>query len=233
MLNKNISAMILAAGYGKRLLPITKKIPKPLVKINNKTLLQNTLDHLINLKCKEIIINTHYKHKKIENFIKNNYSNSSIKLSYEKKILDTGGAIKKALPLFNNNNVLILNSDIFWSSKNFIDIKKLIINFKKEQICRLLLVSKDNAHGIYRNKGDFVIDNNLIKRFKEFNKIYFYSGAQIISLDILNGYNKKIFSFNKIWDDLISKKLVFGELMSSDWYHIGDINGLKEAEKLT
>ena len=118
MLNKNISAMILAAGYGKRLLPITKKIPKPLVKINNKTLLQNTLDHLINLKCKEIIINTHYKHKKIENFIKNNYSNSSIKLSYEKKILDTGGAIKKALPLFNNNNVLILNSDIFWSSKN-------------------------------------------------------------------------------------------------------------------
>ena len=95
------------------------------------------------------------------------------------------------------------------------------------------MISKDNAHGIYRNKGDFIINNGLIKRFKKNNKIYFYSGAQIISLDILNEYHKNIFSFNKIWDDLISKKLLFGELMNSEWYHIGDIKGLKEAKNLT
>ena len=133
MLIKNISVMILAAGYGKRLLPITNHIPKPLVKVHSKTLLQNVLDRLINLKCKEIIINTHYKHEKIKNFINKNYSSTNIKISYEKQLLDTGGAVKKVLSWFNNNNVLVINSDIFWSEQNFIDIKNTILNFKKEQ----------------------------------------------------------------------------------------------------
>ena len=105
-------------------------------------------------------------------------------------------------------------------------------NFRNEQRCKLLLVSKKQAHGIYNIKGDFTIDHGLIKRFKENQKVYFYSGAQIISLDILKYFKKEKFSFNLIWDQLIDKQLIFGDIMQSDWYHVGDIKSLKEVENL-
>ena len=121
----------------------------------------------------------------IYDFIKSNYPKENIFISYEKELLDTGGGVKNALPLFNNNEALILNSDIFWQQDNFQDIKYLIKSFRKEQICKLLLVSKERAHGVYNDKADFIIIDNLISRYKPNQNKYFYSGAQIISLDIL------------------------------------------------
>ena len=231
MLTNKISVMILAAGYGKRLRPITEKIPKPLVKIAGITLLQNVLDHVLKLNCEKIIINTHYHHQKINDFIKNNYEKENIIISYEKELLDTGGGVKNAMPFFVSNEVLVLNSDIYWSLNNFLDIKNFIKNFRSEQKCKLLLVPKEQAHGIKINKGDFIINGGLIKRFKEKQKILIYSGAQIISLDILNQFKDKKFSFNIVWDRLIDKQNIFGDVMKSDWFHIGDINGLRESEK--
>ena len=232
MLTKKISVMILAAGYGKRLRPITEKIPKPLIKVAGITLLQNVLDYVLKLNCDKIIINTHYQHDMIFNFIKNNYPKENIFISHEKELLDTGGGVKNALSLFNDNKALILNSDIFWQKDNFQDIINLINNFSSKQKCKLLLVSKKQAHGMYNNKGDFFINAGLITRFKENQKIYFYTGAQIISLDVLEKYKQEKFSFNIVWDELINKKLIFGDIMKSDWYHIGDMDGLKEAENL-
>ena len=232
MHSKNISVMILAAGYGSRLRPITKKIPKPLVKVAGITLLQNLLDHVLKLNCKKIILNTHYQHDKIYDFIKNNYSNENIVISYEKELLETGGGVKNALPLFASNEALILNSDIYWSSDNFQEIENSINSFRKEQKCKLLLVPKEKAHGINNNKGDFIISDGLIKRFKGHHEILIYSGAQIISLDILNEYQKEKFSFNIVWDKLIDRQLISGDVMKSDWYHIGNIKALKEAENL-
>ena len=232
MLTKKISVMILAAGYGKRLRPITKKIPKPLLKIGGITLLQNTLDQVLKLNCDEIIINTHYQHEMIHDFIKNKYAKENIFISYEKELLDTGGGVKNALHLFKNNEALILNSDIFWRQENFQDIKKLIKNFRSEQRCKLLLVSKERAHGVYSDKADFIINNDLISRYKPNQNRYFYSGAQIISLDILKEYHQKRFSLNIVWDKLIHQKLIFGDVMQSHWYHVGNIKGLNEAKNL-
>ena len=230
MLSKKISVMILAAGYGKRLRPITENIPKPLIKVAGITLLQNTLDYVLKLNCDKIIINIHHQHEMIYNFIKNNYSKENIFISYEKELLDTGGGVKNALPLFKDNKALILNSDIFWQQDNFQDIQNLINNFNSKQKCKLLLVSKEQAHGIYNDKGDFIINAGLITRCEENQKIYFYTGAQIISLDVLKEYKQEKFSFNIVWDELIDKKLIFGDVMKSDWYHVGDKNGLNEAE---
>ena len=124
----------------------------------------------------------------------------------------------------------ILNSDIFWLKDNFQDIDNLINSFRREQKCRLLLVPKEKAHGIFNDKGDFIIHKGLIKKYKENQKKYFYAGAQIISLNLLKEFRQKYFSFNVIWDKLIHNQNIYGDIMKSDWYHIGEIKGLKEVK---
>ena len=111
---KSFSAMILAAGYGRRMLPLTNNIPKPLIEINNVSLLKNTIDFLLGIGCKKIIINTHYKHKLITNYINKYYKFSNIALLHEKNILDTGGGVKNAISLFSDSNILVTNSDNYW-----------------------------------------------------------------------------------------------------------------------
>ena len=134
----NYSGMILAAGFGKRMLPLTRNIPKPLIEINGLTLLGNSINFLTKLGCKEIIINTHYKHSQIQNLINTSYDNENIKLVYEEEILDTGGGVKNATSFFANNNILVINSDIYWQEKNLIDAKLVIKSYAKNNNMQLL-----------------------------------------------------------------------------------------------
>ena len=116
-MTQSFSAMILSAGFGKRMFPLTNHIPKPLIKINNVSLLRNTIEFLFKIGCKKIVINTHFKHQLIYDFVKENYKNSNIIISYEKNILDTGGGLKNAISLFDDRNILVTNSDIFWKTR--------------------------------------------------------------------------------------------------------------------
>ena len=106
---KSFSAMILAAGFGKRMLPLTKKIPKPLITINNISLLKNNIDFLFKIGCTNIVVNTHYRHELIINFVKQNYKSSNVTVSYENEILDTGGGVKNAISLFDEKKILVTN----------------------------------------------------------------------------------------------------------------------------
>lgn len=226
----NFSAMILAAGFGKRMLPLTKDVPKPLIDINGITLLDNSINFLKKLGCTQIIINTHYQHTKIQKSINLRKSQNNIKLIYEKEILDTGGGVKNAIPHFNNNNILIINSDIFWREENLKDARLLITNYN--QLPRLLLVSKKNAFGLSKSNGDFVLNKSKVSRFKEGDEIIFFSGLQILNLDIFKNFSNGKFSFNVVWNYLIDKERLCGQIMQSNWYHVGDIQGLTIARKL-
>ena len=159
---KSFSAMILAAGYGRRMLSLTKDIPKPLVKVHNVSLLKNCIDFLLKIGCEEIIINTHYKHNLISDFINQFYTTLNIKISYEKNILDTAGGVKNAAQLFDYKDVLVTNSDIFWKEENKKDVINLISNYNSKDECRLLLVEKDKAYGIINKTGDFSLDKNKV-----------------------------------------------------------------------
>ena len=139
-MRKPFSAMILAAGYGKRMLSLTKDIPKPLVKVGNVSLLKNCIDFLFKIGCEKIVINTHYKHILISDFIKKFYSSIDIKISYEENILDTAGGVKNAIKLFDEENILVTNADIFWKQENAKDVDNLISNYNSRDECRLLLV---------------------------------------------------------------------------------------------
>jgi MurNAc alpha-1-phosphate uridylyltransferase len=226
------TGMILAAGFGKRMMPLTKNKPKPLIEINGITLLENSINFLTKLGCEDIIINGHYKYLQLQEYIKQNYSNKNIKFVYEKDILDTGGGVINAIPYFSNKNIIVINSDVYWQKKNLLDVK-LLINYYLKNINMYLLLSRKNmSYGLNKNAGDFIIRDGKVYKFNNDKEIIYYSGLQILHKTHLEFFNNKKFSFNDIWSYFINNKSLYGHIMTSDWYHVGDLQGLNIAKKL-
>tara|TARA_X000000368_G_C23048170_1_gene720075 strand:+ start:2275 stop:2973 length:699 start_codon:yes stop_codon:yes gene_type:complete len=223
-------AIILGAGYGKRMHPITKKIPKPLVKINGLTLLENSINFLSSLGIKHIIVNAHYLHKEIVNFVKRKKFSSKIYVVVEKKkILDTGGGILNASKKFNKQIFFVLNPDTLWRrgyKKEFRKLEKVYLKNKKPT---MLLVSKNKSYD-KSFKGDFNLSSkNEILRYK--NNKFIFTGAQIISRSIFKKRKIKPFSMNKVWDDLIKDKELLGVLSRQKFYHINNYKIYKKLNK--
>ena len=220
--------MILAAGYGKRMNNLTHAIPKPLLKINNKELLRYNIDFFTNLGCKKIIINSHYLHDKIQQFIQEYYLDRNIILSYEPILLNTGGGIKNALSFFGDNNFVVTNSDILWKEDNSEDVLKFINNYQEIQTCKLLLAAENNFEGLKKSEGDFKYNDHLVTRWKKNDPYLYYTGLQIINPIIFKLIEEVSFSLNKLWDLLIAKRNLQGEICNSKIAHIGDINAFNQ-----
>ena len=220
----DFTLMILSAGFGTRMNNLTKNIPKPLLKIYNTTLLNNTISFFEKVGCNKFIINTHYLYKQINDYINLNFSDKNIISIYEPEILDTGGGVKNAIEFFENKNLLVTNCDIFWNDSNLIDVQNFIYNLDELQHCELLLSNQEKTTGIIKDKGDFTLKNKNLIRWETNDEIIFYSGLQKINPQVLNNFDEKKFSMNKVWDCLINKKQLSGTLMESKLLHIGDIN---------
>ena len=220
---RKFSIMILAAGFGTRMKNLTKNTPKPLLKINNTTLLSNTINFFKKLGCERFVINTHYLNKEFNDYINFNHAKENIILIYEPRILDTGGGVKNAVKYFNDKNFLITNADIYWNKNNISDLKKIIDQIDLIQYCCLLLSKLSNANGINRDYGDFALNNNYLRRWQKNDPVIFYSGLQILNPIIFSNFNKIKFSMNEIWDNLIKKNKLQGMLMESNLLHIGDV----------
>jgi len=225
MINK---AMILAAGFGKRLNPLTNNCPKPLIKIGNETLLSNTINFVQEFGIKHIVINTHYLSDQIKKYINEKKFKSNITIINEKeKILDTGGGIFNALKYFNES-FLCINPDTIWNSNYIKELKKLENDFflNKRQ-CSLLLVDKTKSFD--KNlKGDFSLENALVTRKNTENLKYIYTGLQIIDPKIFLDINDRIFSINLIWDKLIKKKKLFGLESNINFLHVSTLDIYKK-----
>ena len=145
---RKFTLMILAAGYGTRMLSLTKNKPKPLLKIKKNTLLENTLVFFEKLGCEKFIINTHYLHEQIDIFIKKKFPKKNIILNHEINILNTGGGIKNSIKYFNNKNIVVTNADIFWEENNKEDVIDFIKDIDDIQACSILLLKNINAIGL-------------------------------------------------------------------------------------
>jgi MurNAc alpha-1-phosphate uridylyltransferase len=223
-------AMILAAGVGKRMLPLSVKTPKPLVKIGPKNLLERSIELLIKIGISEIVINTHHLSEEIDNFLKNKNYQISINVIKEEVLLDTGGGILNATKKFANEPFFILNPDTIWN-KNYYEELKILENFYlKNNKPVLLLVDKINSYD-KSFKGDFnFIENNHIIR--ETNNQHIYTGAQIINRSIFEGIKKKVFSMNLVWDQMIKEKKLLGQESSQTFFHINNLKVYEELSKL-
>ena len=220
----NFNLMILAAGYGKRMKNLTESKPKPLLKINNKELLRHNIDFFLKLGCNKIVLNTHYLHEQIYNFIKKYYSDKNIELTYEPVLLNTGGGIKNALSLLEDKNFLVTNADILWKEENKKDVLNFIKNHQEIETCKLLLVKDNNFRGLKKSTGDFKLENMLIKRWEKNDPHLYYTGLQIINPCVFNLIEERSFSLNKLWDLLIANENLQGKILHSNIAHIGDIN---------
>jgi len=219
-------AMVLAAGFGKRIHPLTLKCPKPLLKIGNETLLSNTLKFLELAGINEVVINIHYLGEQIVDYIKKNQFNLNIKIVKEEgKILDTGGGVLNAIQYFLNEPFLIINPDTIWHSdylKEVQEMEKLFTKSKKSK-CLLLVVNRNRSFD-KSFKGDFKLKNNFITRKKEDSLNYIYTGLQIIKTEAFSVSTTKIFSINKIWNDLIKNNELYGIESNIDFLHVSTLD---------
>lgn len=215
--------LILSAGFGKRMLDLTTNTPKPLLKFKNQTLLGNTINFFKDIGCNEIFINTHYLHEKIHKYVNTYFNDHSINLIYEPKILGTGGAIKNIFKYSKNKKICVVNSDIFWQEENKVELLNFLKDFNNITHCKILLSKNDNFHGLKKTKGDFNIENGIVKNWIKDNQIFFYSGFQIVSKNIFKNMNE-VFAMNIIWNKLIIDKNLKGSVIQSEILHIGDKN---------
>ena len=225
-------AMILAAGFGKRLNPLTINCPKPLLKIENQTLLSNTLKFLKLFGIKKVIINVHYLKNQIIDYVnKNNFDLDIILIEEKEKILDTGGGILNAIKYFSGTSFLVINPDTIWNHFYIKELKKLEEDFflNKKNQCSLLVVNKDKSFD-KSFKGDFNLENNLINRKKDSLK-YIYTGLQIIKPEVFDNLNSKVFSINNIWDNLISNNKLIGMESIIDFYHVSTLDVYNKIQK--
>ena len=219
-------AMILAAGFGKRIYPLTLKNPKPLLKIGNETLLSNALKFLELFGVKQAVINVHYLREQIVEYIDKSQFNLTINIINEKdKILDTGGGVLNAIQHFSNEPFLIINPDTIWNSHYLEELKlmeKLFFENEKDK-CSLLVVNKKKSFD-QSFKGDFSLENNLINRKDKNNLNYIYTGLQIIKPEVFSSLDTKIFSINKIWDKLIESNELYGMESNIDFLHVSTLD---------
>ena len=225
------TAFILCAGFGKRLNPLTLDTPKPLIKLNNITVLETCINLIESLGIQQIIINTFYLRDQIHSFINNKKFRSKILIVEDgDKILDTGGGINNMLKHTNEENVLIFNPDTIWK-KNYtneiIEMEKLYFSNQLKNI--LLLVKKELSFD--KNlSGDFDLIDNLI--IKNNDRKFIYTGCQIINRKLLSEYKDKNFSISNVWNDLIKKKELYGFETTEKFYHLTDLETFKKLQDL-
>ena len=225
------TALILCAGFGKRLNPLTLDTPKPLIELNNISVLETCINLIESLNIKEIFINTFYLKDQIRTFInKKNFKPKISIIEDGKNILDTGGGIKNMLNHTTEDDVLILNPDTIWKknySKEIIEMEKLYFFKKLKNI--LLLVNKELSFDKNLN-GDFDLKDNLI--IKNDDRKFIYTGCQILNKKLLSTYKTEKFSINDLWNSLIKKKELYGFDTNNDFYHLTDLNTFKKLQDL-
>ena len=216
------TALVLCAGYGKRLNPLTLKNPKPLLKLNNLTLLENTINLIKKLGINEIKLNTFFLKDQIKIFIEEKNFDVKIDIIEDgNEILDTGGGIFNMINSLNEENFMVFNPDTVWSIDYLNCIKEMENFYFSKKIQNILMVVNKNLSFDKNLRGDFdLLDNQLNK--KKLNQ-YIFTGCQIINKKVFASIKNKSFSILQIWNDLIKENKLYGYESKNKFYHITDL----------
>ena len=216
------TALVLCAGYGKRLNPLTLKNPKPLLKLNNLTLLENTINLIKKLGINEIKLNTFSLKDQIKIFIEEKNFDVKIEIIEDgNEILDTGGGIFNMINSLNEENFMVFNPDTVWNIDYLNCIKEMENFYFSKKIQNILMVVNKDLSFDKNLKGDFDLFDNQINK-KKLNQ-YIFTGCQIINKKVFASIKNKSFSILQIWNDLIKENKLYGYESKNKFYHVTDL----------
>ena len=225
------TALILCAGFGKRLNPITLNTPKPLLEIKDVSMLERCINLIEKLGIKKILINTFYLKDQFSVFLNSKNFNIDIKIIEDgEHILDTGGGIQNMIKDSNEKDFIIFNPDTVWGNNYKDEILKMENMYFAEKLENILLLVNKKFSFDKKLKGDFNLKNNLIN--KEAEKEFIYIGCQIINKKLFVKEKIENYSILEIWNNLLDQKKLFGYESQKDFYHLTDLDIFKKLKDL-
>jgi len=225
--------MILAAGLGTRMRPITDTMPKPLVRVSGKTLLDYGLDALVRSGVPDVVINTHHFGDQIVQHVETR-EDIAIQISDEsRQLLDSAGGIINALSMLGPDPFFLLNADSFWLEGFKPNLLHLAEQWDPEEMDILLLLADMNAAVGFTSKGDFTMDvDGRLKRRQEHTVApYAYAGAAIVHPRVFEGVEEGPSSINRQFDEALERRRLFGLRLEGLWLHVGTPEAIREAEE--
>jgi len=220
------TAMLLAAGLGTRLRPITQTLPKPLVEVAGVTLLDHALDRLAAVGVRRVVVNLHYLPDLIERQL-GKRRDLEIRLSHEPQLLDTGGGIAQALPLLDEQ-FYVVNSDVLWLDGKIPALQRLAGAFDAARHDAVLLLQRTTTAIGYDGRGDFMLDplGALRRRGEREIAPHLFAGVEILHQRLFAGAPSGAFSLNPLWDKAIEAGRIAGLVHDGEWFHVGTPAGL-------
>ena len=221
------TALILCAGFGKRLNPLTLKKPKPLIQIKNQTILEDCIDTIIKLRVENIFLNTFYLSKQINDFFKD--KNFPVKINIiddGRNILDTGGGILNMINYSDSEDFFVFNPDTIWNENYVSEINDMQKCYFQNKLNNILLLVNKKLSFDNNLEGDFDLKDNRIK--KSFEKNFIYTGCQILNKNLFNEYEVENFSITKIWNKLLMKQQLNGFESINKFHHLTNLEIFKK-----
>lgn len=225
------SAMVLAAGLGQRMRPITDRLPKPLIEVRGRAMLDTILDRLENAGISEVVVNLHYLGEMIEAHLEDRQS-PSIAFSKEDDLLETGGGVTKALPLLGEGPFFVLNGDVCWLDGLTPALQRLAAAWNEEEMDALLLLHPTCSAFGYEGIGDYLMDpaGRLRRRQERQIAPFIHAGIQILHPRLFEGAPAGSFSLNKLYDKAQEAERLWGLRHDGEWYHVGTPGELRAVE---
>ncbi len=226
------SAFVLAAGMGQRMRPLTDTIPKPLVPLGGKPLIDHVLDRLAAAGIKKAVVNLHYLADKLEAHLAHRTQPKIVFSNERKHLLDTGGGVLHALPKLGNGPFVIHNSDSVWIEGLGSNLDRLLCTWDEATMDSLMLVAPLAASIGYDGLGDFQMDatGRLTRQTGPKMAPFVFAGVSIAHPRLFDGAPEGAFSLNRLWDRAIEKGRLYGLRLEGVWMHVGTPDALSEAE---
>jgi len=225
------SAMVLAAGLGVRMRPLTDDRPKPMVVLAGRTLLDWALDRIARVGVGRIVVNTHYRAEVIHRHLT---GRAGIVISYEAERLETGGGVQRALPNFEGKPFYVVNSDAVWLDGKVPALSRLAAAWDETTMDALLLLQPVGMATGYDGPGDYhrAADGRLRRRGPDETAPYLFAGVQILHPRLFDGAPGGAFSLNLLYDKAQAAGRLFGLEHDADWFHVGTPEDLARTETI-
>ncbi len=232
MLNTPHTAMVLAAGLGTRMRPLTDATAKPLLDVAGRSMIDRLLDNLVVAGVERVVVNVHWCADLVETHLQDRHDLQIVISDEREQVLETGGGLAKARPLLGDEPVFVVNTDAFWEPTGPGPIKSLAERFDSELMDELLLLADTKRCLGFPGAGDFFRDQagTLTRRGDADQAPWAYAGVRILKPSLYDDAPIEPFSANRIWNELLPKGRIHGLPLDRFWLHVGDPQALKDAE---